>query len=292
MFEGQLREILPELDSLAAGGGRANAHQKGGIFGEPFFPDFDPIIWVLTTEDSVGDSHDGVLVALHIRAFLVKFGQRRNFIGWVLVRGLWRLLGTRLRRGGFRCWGLHRGPCSKALLQLLVLLLQLVQGSLGLVRFLLVLGFLLLQLLQPGLEIVPCLAVLCTLGSLIFLPLLRCVVFFDLALSSEALFQRRFFFLALLCRIPIVAALFALVLDLPITLRAKVLLLRFHPSFAFLLLIVFTRQLGIRHLVVALDGPGRREIGFGYLHKPQKGFLVIGDEFRIRSGGCHAGQTA
>lgn len=28
VFEGQLRKILPELDSLAAGGGRAHAHQK------------------------------------------------------------------------------------------------------------------------------------------------------------------------------------------------------------------------------------------------------------------------
>lgn len=80
MFEGQLREIFSELDSLAPGGGRAHAHQKAGISGPPFFPGFGPIIWMHATEDLVGDAQDGVLLALEIRAFLVEALQRRNFM--------------------------------------------------------------------------------------------------------------------------------------------------------------------------------------------------------------------
>ena len=57
----------------------------------------------------------------------------------------------------------------------------------------------------------------------------------------------------LLSRSPIVAALLALVLDPLITLRIKILLLRFHPGPAFLFLFIFTRRLGIRHLTIALD---------------------------------------
>ena len=98
----------------------------------------------------------------------------------------------------------------------------------------------------------------------------------------------------LLSRSPIVAALLALVLDPLITLRIKILLLRFHPGFAFLILFVFTQQSGIRHLVVALSGSGSasgwREFRLGYLYKPQKGFVLIRDEFRIRRRGGHAGQ--